>query len=405
MILLFDRPTTGGGLARALRALGREVSSDTTTDLESMRAVRQRVVELRPRAIIVARSWDDPAGAERDPERAFRVNTEGSIHVAAAALEVGAVAVLISTAEVYGQKGGPFGEGDDPAPAGVWARSRLMGEQYLTRATKNALVVRTGPILDDRLPELRWLLSQGPLEAATDEHVSPIDVEDLAAAIHVLLEKDARGLFHLGTGEEGPSRADFYGEAAAQLGLGPARVVKKTSSQLAARPPLGRSPTLLVEKARRLLDRPLRPWREAMARAAGVEPAAMIASEVPMAHKQDVRRVDKPWGHEIIWAHSDRYVGKILFVKAGERLSLQYHQKKDETVYVLSGKMVFEVGPKDQPREDLILKAGDAYRITPHTVHRMIALEDTTILEASTPELDDVVRLEDKYGRSGTSTP
>ncbi|MCK6551883.1 cupin domain-containing protein [Myxococcota bacterium] len=124
-----------------------------------------------------------------------------------------------------------------------------------------------------------------------------------------------------------------------------------------------------------------------------------------MGHRQTVRRVDKPWGHEIIWAQTDRYVGKILFVKAGERLSLQYHEKKDETVYVLSGKMVFEVGPKDKLREDLVMKAGDSYHITPHTTHRMIALEDTEILEASTPELDDVVRLEDKYGRAGTKAP
>ena len=124
-----------------------------------------------------------------------------------------------------------------------------------------------------------------------------------------------------------------------------------------------------------------------------------------MGHPQEVRRVDKPWGHEIIWAHTERYVGKVLFVKAGERLSLQYHEAKDETVYVMSGKMVFEVGPRDEEREDRVMKAGDSYHITPHTVHRMIAIEDTTILEASTPELDDVVRLEDKYGREGTSAP
>lgn len=124
-----------------------------------------------------------------------------------------------------------------------------------------------------------------------------------------------------------------------------------------------------------------------------------------MGQRQEVRRVDKPWGHEVIWAHADRYVGKILFIKAGERLSLQYHEKKDETVYVLSGKMIFEVGERDSPRQELVMSAGESYRITPFTVHRMIAVEDTHVLEASTPELDDVVRLEDKYGRQGTSKP
>jgi mannose-6-phosphate isomerase len=137
-------------------------------------------------------------------------------------------------------------------------------------------------------------------------------------------------------------------------------------------------------------------------------PALARREVTAMGHPQQVRRVDKPWGYEIIWAVAERYVGKLLFIKAGERLSLQYHQKKDETVYVLSGKMRFEVGPLEPagaPREDRIMGPGDAYRITPHTVHRMIAIEDTQVLEASTPELDDVVRLEDSYGRQGTSAP
>ena len=124
-----------------------------------------------------------------------------------------------------------------------------------------------------------------------------------------------------------------------------------------------------------------------------------------MAGEQEVRRVEKPWGYEIIWAHTDRYVGKILFVKAGEQLSLQYHEEKDETVYVLSGRMRFEVGPKDGEYEQIVMEQGQSYHISPHTVHRMIAIEDTQILEASTPEINDVVRLEDRYGRAGTSDP
>jgi mannose-6-phosphate isomerase len=124
-----------------------------------------------------------------------------------------------------------------------------------------------------------------------------------------------------------------------------------------------------------------------------------------MAGNQQVRRVEKPWGHEIIWAHTEQYVGKILFVKAGERLSLQYHEKKDETVYVLTGEMSFEVGPLGGTCETIVMKAGQSYHISPHTVHRMVAIEDTEILEASTPELNDVVRLQDSYGREGTSEP
>ena len=111
-------------------------------------------------------------------------------------------------------------------------------------------------------------------------------------------------------------------------------------------------------------------------------------------------RVSKPWGHEIIWARTDRYVGKILHVRRGESLSLQYHRVKDESIRVLSGALRFEVGPETGDRETVRLGPGDGWRIPPGTRHRMTALEDTDILEVSTPELDDVVRLEDRYGRT-----
>jgi len=114
------------------------------------------------------------------------------------------------------------------------------------------------------------------------------------------------------------------------------------------------------------------------------------------------RTVPKPWGHELIWAETDRYVGKILHVKAGHALSLQYHQRKDETIYVLSGRLVFEYGPPgDAPLTRVTLEPGETFHITPRVRHRMIAETDCDILEASTPELDDVVRLEDRYGRVG----
>ena len=113
------------------------------------------------------------------------------------------------------------------------------------------------------------------------------------------------------------------------------------------------------------------------------------------------RVVDKPWGHELIWAETERYVGKILHVKAGERLSLQYHVKKDETVMVLSGRMIFEHFREGEAPVRTELRPREPFHITPGLRHRMIALEDCDIVEVSTPELDDVVRLEDKYGRVG----
>ena len=112
------------------------------------------------------------------------------------------------------------------------------------------------------------------------------------------------------------------------------------------------------------------------------------------------RRVDKPWGHELIWAHTERYVGKILHIKKGERLSLQYHQQKDETVMVLTGRMEFEHFEDGEPPRSVVLEPLQPFHIHTGLRHRMIALEDTDVVEVSTTELDDVVRLEDKYGRA-----
>ncbi len=117
------------------------------------------------------------------------------------------------------------------------------------------------------------------------------------------------------------------------------------------------------------------------------------------------RTVDKPWGHELIWAVTDRYVGKILHIKQGQSLSLQYHVKKDETVMVLRGKMAFTHYEEGQPPTVTELLPNQPFHVTPGLRHRMTALEDTDVVEVSTTELDDVVRLEDRYGRTGTSTP
>ena len=117
----------------------------------------------------------------------------------------------------------------------------------------------------------------------------------------------------------------------------------------------------------------------------------------------DVRRVDKPWGHELIWALTEEYCGKVLFVKAGCSLSLQFHNEKDESWLVQSGRAKLELGEVGQPAlNEEVIGAGAAFRYRPGTVHRVSALEDTTILEVSTAQLDDVVRLEDRYGRAGT---
>ena len=115
-------------------------------------------------------------------------------------------------------------------------------------------------------------------------------------------------------------------------------------------------------------------------------------------------KVEKPWGYELIWSKTEHYAGKILFVRAGESLSLQFHKVKDEAWYVLSGRAELELGaPGERVLNSEIVGAGGAFHFPPGTVHRVTAVEDTTILEVSTPQLEDVVRLEDRYGREGTS--
>lgn len=156
-----------------------------------------------------------------------------------------------------------------------------------------------------------------------------------------------------------------------------------------------------------------------------------------MSGRVEVTTVPKPWGHETIWAKTDRYVGKVLHIKAGHALSVQYHKQKDETVFLLSGQLKYWVqiegkGQRSEPKGpmaagphrtagtgetpvagrqaipdmiDVNLRVGDAFRITPGTIHYMEAVTDCDILEVSTPELDDVVRLKDRYGREGTNAP
>jgi mannose-6-phosphate isomerase len=115
--------------------------------------------------------------------------------------------------------------------------------------------------------------------------------------------------------------------------------------------------------------------------------------------KNNVGRVEKPWGYELWWARTERYVGKILHVTAGHALSLQYHNVKEETIYVYSGRLLFEI----QEGERLVgkeLLPGDRIHVMPRTVHRMTAIDDCDLFEVSTPEVEDVVRLEDRYGRT-----
>ena len=115
-----------------------------------------------------------------------------------------------------------------------------------------------------------------------------------------------------------------------------------------------------------------------------------------------VERVEKPWGYELVYASTERYLGKVLFIRAGEQLSLQFHRRKDETIYVHAGRIELEVGEPGRTPDVEVVGPGRAFRFVPGVVHRWRALEDTVVLEVSTSEPDDVVRLEDRYGRAET---
>jgi quercetin dioxygenase-like cupin family protein len=117
------------------------------------------------------------------------------------------------------------------------------------------------------------------------------------------------------------------------------------------------------------------------------------------------KRVDKPWGYELWWALTDAYAGKILHLEAGHKLSLQFHEQKDESAYLMSGRLLLSKGASSDTLTTVELEPGAVWRNVPGEVHTIEALEESDVLEVSTPELDDVVRLSDSYGREGTSSP
>jgi mannose-6-phosphate isomerase-like protein (cupin superfamily) len=121
--------------------------------------------------------------------------------------------------------------------------------------------------------------------------------------------------------------------------------------------------------------------------------------------KQTIKRVEKPWGYELIWAGTKDYVGKILHINRGHRLSLQYHRIKEETIFLSSGKMTLVFENDQGELQEVHMNAGEAHHVPVGRKHRMIAVEDCEVFEVSTPQLDDVVRLDDGYGRAGTSNP
>lgn len=116
----------------------------------------------------------------------------------------------------------------------------------------------------------------------------------------------------------------------------------------------------------------------------------------------EVKTIKKPWGEEIWFAHTDQYAGKILKIFKGHRMSLQYHDIKRETQYIKSGKVKFTYGETLENLKEIVLNPGDKFEVIPKLIHRVEALEESEIIEVSTPQLDDIVKIEDDYGRTGS---
>jgi quercetin dioxygenase-like cupin family protein len=133
--------------------------------------------------------------------------------------------------------------------------------------------------------------------------------------------------------------------------------------------------------------------------------ADRLAAVPPPPEDSLPRRIEKPWGHEIIWAHAVQYVGKLIVIETGKRLSFQYHEAKDEWIYVLSGRLLLTLENAQGAVEERELGPGEGAHVAVLRKHRYTAIETCTLVEVSTPELEDVVRLSDDFGREGTNAP
>jgi dTDP-4-dehydrorhamnose reductase len=377
------------GLARGLEAEGLNVTVDRTTDLNSMQKVRAAVAEVRPEAVLLAFQWDDLEGCEADEAKAFAKNAEPAINVAAAALEFGCLPIFLSTAEVFGGSGGPWSEADPPAPLSTWARSRLKGEQFLLRAAKGGLVVRTGPILEDGLLSLAGRLS-GDVVAADDALVSPVGAVDLGRALSALVEARAGGVVHVANGGAPVSRADLLRAAARALGLDPERVKGASGRSLDGAELRPRAPTLHTDRLAKLLKAPLRPWSAALeeAAAAGLERApgpeehtgVVTLRSAPKA-AADIftpHPVATAYGTRLDLAHGREHSARLLMMDAGKQVPLRRYTRAARTFHVLEGKVVLEL--PDQEDADHVLRPGRSVTLPPQARFRMSALESARLL-------------------------
>lgn len=387
MILIFAGARSVRGLVRGLEHVGRQVRVEREADLGSMQSVRAAVKACEPAAVVLAAGLDDPEACESEPDRAFAENAERAINVAAATLEFRSVPVMLSTAEVYGQSGGPWSEADAPEPPSVFAQSKLRGEQFLARAAPNALILRTGPVLEDGLDDFGSRL-QMDVEAADDELVSPIGGVDLGRALHALLEAEVRGVVHVANRGAPVSRADLLLRVAEALGIDRGRIAPRPGRALERRAGWARTATLHTDRLDKALDAPLRSWPAALLEAAQVDGAVSVASagsvadvvapgvgqgvEVFTPHPRGAE-----FGTELVVAEAEDHRAQVMAFDAGKQLPARRHRTA-RTLHVLEGKVLLDV--QGAVEEDHVLRAGRSVTVEGGTTYRLTAVDAASVL-------------------------
>ncbi len=389
MILLLGADARARGVADGLRAAGLELRHDPGVDLGQMAAVRAAVVAARPDAVVVMGArLADPDTCRREPERAFRENAEDLIHVAAAALEVKARCVLVSTSAVFGGRGGPWMSSDEAAPEDPLAVSCLQGERFVERAARGrALVVRAGVLVGSELSAARARLAAGPVDAPEDETVSVLAAEDLGRLVAAALAAGRSGIVHAsGPGLE-PSWAELWQHQAERLGLADGQVRPVSGRGRPDRAACPRLPLLIADDLVRSLEPPVLDWRAAIDRAAAATPAVSVAAGTRPTPGLAEPPVSGAKGAEPrVWRWPAPGPVAVHGLDPGWSWSARAPNHGAVIVHVVTGKALVERAHADGQVEDHVLAAGQSVELSGGGELRVVAIDPGRLLS-----LGDVV--------------
>ncbi len=391
MILILQGPERGlPGLERGISHTGVACRSQPDVDLLVMRDVRRAIKEVRPKAVVMTPCLD-LAACEADEEMAFARNAEAAIHLAAGAREFGAVPVLVSTSEVFGQPGGPWSERDLPEPRSVCAQSQLRGETFLGRAAKNALVVRGGPFLCDGLAHRAGLRQTlGPSPGGDAGPVTPVSAFDVGRAIALLIEAGAQGVFHVAARERPLTRIEAWSRLVPFLeSVSPGQEdddkLEKEHGLVAREASRGREvqqlrapmPALLGDKLFRTTAFEARAYEESL-----LEVTHGSLENPGVIESSDACHKGAPLGAEVLNAHrffsAAQGYGLHVALEPGEKMPKPDGSEGTLALYLLIGKAVFEKGP--EPVEERIVRKGQTVTVDTNEAWRLVAVDRTEVI-------------------------